>query len=173
MRTEVRPAGQRLTIFEKMEILAYAEELEAEHKQTWKAIRKSKKKAHEKQRRFCRGVNIQKLCEIKFAGKLKGIKICQMKSQCASQKWYLLTEHQQRNTFQLSDVQKVALGLQGLVKGWRSLPPDQIAETVKAESDLKRWQIPGKVLEEGLSKMFMVYMLVSCCFFNVCTYRDL
>lgn len=145
---EVAEAKQRLTIFEKMEIVAYAEEQLEQHQKSLKEIKKSKKKHHKKQREFYKGLSLQKLCDNKFRGKLNGIKICQLRCQAKSQKWHLLTEHQQRKAYQLTDEMKVSLGLESNVKGWKTLPPTKVAEKLASKDGLPRWRVPGKVLEE-------------------------
>lgn len=145
---QVAEAKQRLTIFEKMEIVAYAEEQLEQHQKSLKEIKKSKKKHHKKQREFYKGLSLQKLCDNKFRGKLNGIKICQLRCQAKSQKWHLLTEHQQKKAYQLTDEMKVSLGLESNVKGWKTLPPTKVAEKLASKDGLPRWRVPGKVLEE-------------------------
>ena len=43
---------------------------------------------------------------------------------------------------------EACLGLSGQVKGWKALPPDAMAEKLKTDKDLPRWQVPGQVLKE-------------------------
>ena len=144
---QVKTSNQRLTIFEKLEILDYAKSVRDQHEEALASVRNSKKKVHKKQRRYIKGLNLNKSCQRKFGAKMGRIKICQLKRQAEVQKWHLLTEVQQKKTYQLSDSMKVALGL-GSVKGWKALTPGQIAEEVQKVEKLKRWNVPAKVLEE-------------------------
>lgn len=150
---QVKPSSQRLTIFDKMEILKYAQEVTDKHVETMKAARaeqgQTQKKTKSSRRTWLRGLNLQSVCAKRFPEKLKKIKVCQLRKQAERQKWHLLTEAQQKNTVQLSDQMKLALGLEANVKGWKSLPPDKVSERIQNEEELPRWKVPAKVLEAG------------------------
>lgn len=141
MCQQVPEPTQRLTIFEKLQILRYAKELTDAT-----ALSRGSKKG-KRLRAYSRGLNLQKMCANKFPGKLRGIKVCQMKQQAERQKWHLLTEHQQRRNYQLTDQLKLSLGLDSSVKGWKALNPSSIAEKLKSDKELPRWRVPAKVLE--------------------------
>lgn len=153
---------QRLTIFQKMEIVEYAKETRKNFEEGLKQLKRRgrKNKQKQKQTQWIKGLNLQRSCSLKFGEKLKGIKVCQLLKQAEEQKWHLLTEHQQRSQYQLSDSLKLALGLQGTVKGWKALPPDVLAEKVKVDKDLPRWTVPGQVLEERVVWNICKYLLV-------------
>lgn len=131
-----------------MQILKYADEVRHTQKEVVLSVKRSKKKQHKKQRKYLKGLNLQRTCELKFGAKLGSIKICQLQQQAEAQKWHLLTEAQAKQTYQLSDSLKVSLGL-SCTKGWKSLPPDARAERLKQKDDLPRWKVPGQVLEDG------------------------
>lgn len=147
---EVKPSSRRLTIFEKLQIVAYIKELREKHHASIKKLRKGKTKKRRLQRKFCRGLNVQAMCAQKFGSQLRRIKVCQLEKQAQEQRWSLLTEAQQKSTVQLTDQQKMALGLSSNVKGWKSLREDasKLSEKIKSNATLPRWSVPGKVLEE-------------------------
>ena len=83
------PCAKRLTIFEKMQILKYAEEVVAKHSEERKAtgVEKMKKKSGELKRTWTKGLNVQAVCKQRFPESLGGIKICQLRRQAREQKW--------------------------------------------------------------------------------------
>lgn len=109
IHVQVKKSSQRLTIYEKMEILAYAKQVTEEYRRSAKELKRKGKRSTKakKQRQFVKGLNVQRLCEVKFQGKLNRIKICQLKAAAEAQKWHLLTEQQQRTSYQLSDTMKL------------------------------------------------------------------
>lgn len=92
---------------------------------------------------------MQSMCRQKFGIQVGQIKVCQLEKQAKEQQWHLLTQAQQKKTLQLTDQQKMSLGLDS-VKGWKSLrdDPSKFAEKLKTQAVLPRWDVPGQVLEE-------------------------
>ena len=125
----------------------YANETRQASQEALESVKRSKKKQHKKQRKFIRGLNLQRTCELKFGAKLGGIKVCQLEKQAETQKWHLLTEAQAKQACQLTDSLKISLGLDS-TKGWKALPPDTRAQRLKNKNDLPRWNVPGSVLED-------------------------
>lgn len=153
---QVPNATPRLSIYDKLKILDYAEQVKAEHKkkigELMKKTKSKKKRAYNRQ--FWKGMNLQKACENKFKEKLGKIKVCQMRKQAEQQQWRSLPEFEQRRMTQLSDSMKVSLGLDDSVKGWKALPLEKKNERLEDMQQLPRWNIPAKVLEEpGSSTM--------------------
>ena len=68
-------SAQRLTIWDKMQILKYADETRQASEEALASVKRSKKKQHKKQRKFIRGLNLQRSCELKFGAKLGGINL--------------------------------------------------------------------------------------------------
>lgn len=129
--------------------MEYIKEIRGKHQATLKKSR-GKMKKRRSQRRFCKGLNVQSMCIQRFGSQLQKIKVCQLEKQANEQKWSLLTEAQQKSTVQLTDQQKMALGLSSNVKGWKSLRENasEFSAKIKSNAPLPRWSVPGKVLEE-------------------------
>lgn len=130
-------------------MVQYAAELRKQHRASMTQLRSSKKKKHQRQRHFCRGLNVQAQCRQKFGAPFGNIKICQLEKQAKQQRWHLLTEAQQRASRQLTDQQKMNVGLDS-VKGWKSLrdDPSRFSDKLKTHIVMPRWDVPGRVLEE-------------------------
>lgn len=152
---------QRLTIFQKLEIVRYANQLwqdfQEKHErdnpsddETEMAPRSKKRKRGfgDEVRRVIKGVNVQRACEIKFQNVIGKIKVCQLQKACRIQKWESLTEKQQKSLYHLPDSLKVSLGLSHLVKGWKSLDPASFQKLSDDNMAIKRWSVPGPVLKE-------------------------
>lgn len=147
-------AAQRLTIFEKLQIVEYADKLIADSRAAALSDHQSKKgKKHS-----VRGLNVQKKCQEHFGSKLGGIKVCVLRKHSEDQKWRDLTEKQQKTFYQLPDSVKVSLGLQ-TVKGYKSLPPGKVQDRLKDDAELPRLNVPGPVLEARLYVLVFLYCL--------------
>lgn len=144
-------AAQRLTIFEKLQIVEHADKLIADSRAAAPSDRPSKKgKKH--------SVRVQKKCREHFGSKLGGIKVCVLRKHSEDQKWRDLTEKQQKTFYQLPDSVKVSLGLQ-TVKGYKSLPPGKVQDRLKDDAELPRLNVPGPVLEARLYVLVFLFGL--------------
>lgn len=163
---------RRLTIFQKLEIVRYANQLWQEHREKHESdnpvddemarrSRKRKRGLGDEVRQVIKGVNVQRACEIKFQGVIGKIKVCQLHKACRLQKWESLTEKQQKTLFHLPDSLKVSLGLSHLVKGWKSLDPESFQKLSDDNMAIKRWSVPGPVLKDSY---FLDDLGVACLF---------
>ena len=130
-----------------MQIVKYAKEVLEQHR-SFQAGDALKRKKKGQGRSWNHGLNLQKVCAQRFPEKLNKIKVCVLRRQAEEQKWDQLTEAEQKSCSQLTDVMKMNLGLESQIKGWKSLHPDKVMEKIQQNEDLKRWNVPGKVLEE-------------------------
>lgn len=154
---DMKPACQRLTIFQKLEIVRYADALIAEsRKQADDKVEKPASKKHigARIRDWQKGVNIQSACKAKFGNILGNIKVCQLRKAARKQKWEELTETQQKSTYQMSDALKVSLGNESSVKGWKSLGSKRAEVEIKAGRNLQRWRVPAPVLQDRNAKHY-------------------
>lgn len=141
---EVPKAQQRLTIFQKMEIVRYALKLAMSKEVITTRIRK---KSAPKKRRFRKGMNIQRQCEIAFPI-LKGVKVCKLIKQSEQQKWREMPEREQKRTYMVKDSWKATVG-QTNVRGWKCLTHSQICDRLETCGKIPRWNVPGPVLEDA------------------------
>ena len=138
----------RLTIFQKVQVADYVRQLEEEHQRKFVVTKKKRKgKKPRSNKRKKSGVNVQRLCELKFPF-LHGIKVCQLVFQCDKQQWRALSVQQQKRYYHLPDSLKVALGLGSRVRGWKSLSKDDLVKTMTDGSKINRWNVPSSVLQE-------------------------
>lgn len=151
---QVRPPRRALTIYEKMQIVKYAEELEAASPGL--ASRVPTKRVKEKvcnagvewKKKKRRGVDIQSLCKTKFGPLLGGIRVTKLRQRARVQKWYLLTEAQQRKMYSLTDEVKKALKLEQRIKGWRALSEEDTRGQIESSGKVQRWKVPGEIIKE-------------------------
>lgn len=144
---QVPKPKQALTIYQKLQIVNFANDLVKE-KRKEAAENNPKRKLKGKDRCYVRGLNLQKVCQEQFGAMLGKIKVCQLQQQAKSQKWHLLSENQQRAMHQLSDACKVNVGLTTSVKGWKALSEKAVHQRIEEQGSLPRWTVPGPVLEE-------------------------
>lgn len=138
-----------MTIFQKLQVLRYADELLA------KCLKPKRGKAGRSgafAKKCARGINVQRMCEIKFGDMLGKAKVCVLRKAAAAQQWGKLTEAQQKTMYQLSDSVKVSLGLEDQVKGYKALGQTQMQKILDSGS-LNRWNVPGTVLQETFPDM--------------------
>jgi hypothetical protein len=122
----------RLTIFSKLQVVKYAQDLmkAVESKDVESAKGKKKKD-----------------CEQKFPN-LGKIKVGSLLRQADEQCWASLSIDQQKKWFQLPDHLKVAMGLSDKVKGWKNMSTDKIQEKATEQGHVQRWDVPGPVLQD-------------------------
>ena len=143
----MKKAAQRLTIFEKLRIVEYADKLIAEAKELQPESTSSRNKKTQPSRECIKGLNLQAKCKEHFGAKLGGIKVCVLRQQCAEQKWRQLTEKQQKSFYQLPDSVKLSLGLDS-IKGYKALSPQALQQRLENAKGLPRLNIPTPVLED-------------------------
>ena len=143
----LREHTQRLTIFQKLEIMKYARSLLEEHS----LVSTSKKRLHRKtdvpRKRFRKGMNLQALCKNRFGATLGSIKVCQLLKAAKTQMWEKLTVAEQKKFYLMPDKVKVAVGLSSTVRGWKSLGHEDIIQQVERGDQLRRWNAPGAVMK--------------------------
>eukprot|EP00435_Cladocopium_sp_Y103_P041766 s2061_g11.t1 len=144
---KVKKAAQRLTIFEKLQIVEYSDKLIEEAKQLTSESTSSRNKKTPGSRERIKGLNLQAKCKEHFGAKLGGIKVCVLRQQCTEQKWRLLTEKQQKSFYQLPDSVKLSLGLDS-IKGYKALSPQELEKRLEASKGLPRLNVPTPVLED-------------------------
>lgn len=146
---QVKKQRRMLTIFQKMEIVNYADSLESQHGRSVAKRVKGKTPApevlHHKKRK--KGVNVQLACKQKFGTLLGGMSVFKLRQQSQKQKWHLLSESQQRRMFHLTDELKMSLGLKDSIKGWKVLTDNDAISVIDKKSKLQRWNIPGEILK--------------------------
>lgn len=114
---QVPKARRALTIYQKMQIVKYADEVEQNIPTLEKRhpAARARGKVASDQVRWIRkrkkGIDVQALCRLKFGSLLGGIKVCVLRKRARLQKWSLLTEAQQRSMFSLTDEVKQSLKL--------------------------------------------------------------
>ena len=97
-----------------------------------------------------RGLDIQAQCRIKFGSMLGGMNVSRLRKKAKDQKWFELTEDQQRRMYSLTDSMKKALDLdKSKIKGWRALTEEEVKESLEKEGKVQRWKIPGEVIKEN------------------------
>ena len=153
-------AKSRLTIFEKLEVVQFAEKL-MQNREVFPPPKRIRSKAAPVRKRFRKGVNIQARCKLHFGERLGGIKVCNLIRKAREQQWDKLTIKQQKQHIQLTDSLKVSLGLEGTVKGWRSLTEAHVSQSLQENGSLRRWTVPGPVLEAGFRGVFLERILHS------------
>ena len=124
-------ATQRLTIFEKLEIVNFAEKTVREFQESMPAKKEPAVRA------YVKGLNLQAVCRQKFGAKLGGIKICVLRKQAKEQKWRLLTTQQQKTMYQLKDVLKLSLGVTSSLKGYKAMNAEQLEKPRIQEGDVQ------------------------------------
>lgn len=144
-----------LTIYEKMQIVNYAQELEDKaggtrqpHPKTRLRSKSDSSTVTWKKKGSRKGLNLQHLCKTKFGDQMGAIKICVLRKRAREQKWAELTESQQRSMYSLTDEMKKHLQLHGTMKGWRSLGEEDVSALVQNKGKLQRWKIPVEVLKD-------------------------
>jgi len=158
---QVRPARRALTIFEKMQIVHYAEELEAKHHGLASKVPLRRVKGKKscvglalKPRKKKRGVDIQSLCKLKFGERMGTIKVCLLRKRAREQKWFLLPESQQRKMYSLTDEVKQALNLEAsTIKGWRTWSEEAAKKHIEDKGKIQRWKVPGEVIKERYHRL--------------------
>ena len=152
-----KPA-RRLTIFQKLEIVRFADKLCQEHQrdnppdEMADGSKKRKRGLGDQVRLYVKGVNVQRACEIQFQGVIGGIKVCQLQKAAKLQQWEALTERQQKTMYQLPDSLKASMGLSHSLKGWKSLDPGSF-EKLSHGMTIRRWTVPGPVLQDSIVRM--------------------
>lgn len=143
--------AHRLTIFSKLQVVKYAQNLmkTLESKDVESAKGKKRRNPNARFRRMhcVQGVHLQRACEQKFPN-LGKIKVGSLLRQADAQCWASLSIDQQKKWFQLPDHLKVAMGLSDKVKGWKNMSTDQIQEKATEQGHVQRWDVPGPVLQD-------------------------
>ena len=81
---------------------------------------------------------------------LGGMNVSRLRKKAKDQKWFELTEDQQRRMYSLTDSMKKALDLdKSKIKGWRALTEEEVKESLEKEGKVQRWKIPGEVIKEN------------------------
>ena len=142
----IRETRPRLTIFEKLQVVDYAKGLLKDQPILKKARTRLTKKTMVRQR-FKAGMNLQRLCELKFGDRFGKIKVCQLLRAARKQEWEKLSVSDQKRYFHLPDKVKVEFGQGHLVRGWKSLSGQAIADRLDKTGSLSRWDVPGPVLK--------------------------
>ena len=141
----------RISIFQKVQIVDFAENLLQTQKPISQGRRKRKAKPtagkHHVRVNFLRGVNLQRACQQKFP-QLGRIKVSALIKQCHQQSWRSLSKAQQVRWCQLPDNLKASMGLTRKVKGWKALTPQQLSDSAKEKGYVQRWAVPGAILED-------------------------
>lgn len=135
------------TIYEKLQVVKYAEALEAQQKRTVILRNKTKRKERSVKKRK-KGLNIQSACVAHFGPTLGKLKVCRLRKVAEEQRWKELTEAQQRSMYGLTDELKQSMGLNPLLKGWKTFSEKEREEIIEREGKLPRWRIPGDILKD-------------------------
>ena len=143
---DMRKTAPRLTIFQKLEIVRYAEKL-LEERQS-ESQPKKRKRRRPKMRDWVHGINLQRACQVKFENVIGRIKVCQLRKAAKEQRWEELTERQQKTFYQLPDSLKATLGHGDRLKGWKALGNESLEACCKDQGHLKRWVVPAPVLQD-------------------------
>lgn len=153
---QVRAPRRAVTIYEKMQIVKFAQELDNKHQSPAIAHPKTRVKGKVNKlgvtwnRKRKRGLDIQAQCRIKFGSMLGGMNVSRLRKKAKDQKWFELTEDQQRRMYSLTDSMKKALDLdKSKIKGWRALTEEEVKESLEKEGKVQRWKIPGEVIKEN------------------------
>ena len=143
-RAQVPKAKKIMSIFEKLQVVRYAKEMERN-----KSIvcRRFRRKSAAPKKRTLKGLNIQAACQKRFP-EMTG-RVSKWMKQADEERWEELSEQQQKTTRQLTDAQKIALGLNTKrIKGWKALGSELAQEKLQDLGQLSRWSVPGPVLED-------------------------
>lgn len=139
----------RLTIFQKLQVIDFAEEVIAEAKSNSRSSRKKTRKTKKLRGNFIRGMHLQRVCEQKFP-QVGKIKISQLLKQAQEQSWRSLSVAQQKQYCQLPDSLKVAMGFTDKCKGWKAVGTEKFQELAREKGYVNRWKVPGLVMQDWL-----------------------
>lgn len=95
-----------------------------------------------------KGLNIQSACRAHFGPMLGNLKVCRLRKVAKEQRWKELTEAQQRSMYGLTDELKQSMGLNPLLKGWKTFSEKECETTIEREGKIPRWRIPGEILKD-------------------------
>lgn len=139
--------ANRLTIFQKLEVVNYAKEVAKDKNIITFRVRG---KSAPKRKARLKGVNITAACKARFP-RIRGSVTKWMRA-AEKQRWGELTLQQQKSCYQLTDEMKMVLGLADRVKGYKALGKDEKIQRLTENAALPRWNVPGPVMEVGLAK---------------------
>ena len=166
--SQVKPTRRALTIYDKLKILKYADNLRMKQRpQKSKDKNAGKKKKRPapicdadaeseavvqtkgQKRHVRRGINIQAACKAHFGDFLGGMKVCLLRKRAQQERWNELTEKQQKTLYGLTDELKMAFGLQHRIKGYKCLGEADLTRRIKDNGKVQRWKVPGCILQDG------------------------
>jgi len=143
----VKQTRRAVSIYDKMQILKFADKVEQEHGLVPRRKVRGKQPGGLVVKRKKRGLNLQLRCRAEFGAFLGGMKISTLRKRSKEQRWADLTEGQQRKMFSLTDEAKKALGLTNL-KGYKHMSEDDVHSTIEKNGAIQRWRIPGEILKD-------------------------
>ena len=144
----------RLTIYQKMQIVNFANsKVEEWEKQLNSPRKKTRLHKNKLRHRSFKGMNLQRICQQRFP-ELGKIKVCSLLKMSEEQSWASLSEDQQKRWFQLPDHLKAAMGLTDKVKGWKALGTDHLQKCAREKGFINRWKVPGLVMQDSTSWHF-------------------
>ena len=144
---KVKNPRRAVTIYDKMQILKFADKVEQEAGLAPKRKVRGKKPGGAVAKRKIRGLNLQLRCRAEFGALLGGMKVSTLRKRCKEQRWHELPDSQQRKMFSLTDEAKKALGLTSF-KGYKHMTEDDVHARIEKNGAIQRWSMPGEILKD-------------------------